>query len=518
MSAAEHQEIMQLVKRILPDGQGINKNELEYLTEKLKNITPSPSEGEKPKKAKKSKLVLKNAKGTIDQGPAEMAVREELFDKIKAVFKTHGAETIDTPVFELTDILTNKYGEDSKLIYNVAKPEGSDESLSLRYDLTVPFARFVAQNKIQNIKRYHIAKVYRRDQPYMTKGRYREFYQCDFDIAGSNYAPMFPDAECVKIATEIIDSLDIGKYTIKLNDRRILDGIFAACGCPDNLFRAACAEVDKLDKLPWTAPENEVSVRCGMLKKGLTEECADKIGRFVQKSGAQELVKELLADPVLSANKSATEGLKEMSVLLEYLEAWNIMDKVSFDLSLARGLDYYTGVIYEIVMTPSEEDIKTAEAGTTVGVGSVAAGGRYDGLVGSLVGGKGKSNVPCVGISFGVERLYTLLKRKKEASSIRTTATQVFVMSGQKNMLKHRAAILNDLWEAGIPAETSYKPNPKLLNDLQSCESRNIPWGIVFGEREIEEGIVLLRSITSREEEKVTRSDLVKVLKEKLAV
>lgn len=144
----------------------------------------------------------------------------------------------------------------------------------------------------------------------------------------------------------------------------------------------------------------------------------------------------------------------------------------------------------------------------------------------------GKSNVPCVGISFGVERLYTLLKRKKEASSIRTTATQVFVMSGQKNMLKHRAAILNDLWEAGIPAETSYKvrvtlvflflhifqPNPKLLNDLQSCESRNIPWGIVFGEREIEEGIVLLRSITSREEEKVTRSDLVKVLKEKLAV
>ena len=146
----------------------------------------------------------------------------------------------------------------------------------------------------------------------------------------------------------------------------------------------------------------------------------------------------------------------------------------------------------------------------------------------------GKSNVPCVGISFGVERLYTLLKRKKEASSIRTTATQVFVMSGQKNMLKHRAAILNDLWEAGIPAETSYKvqidaffcfftfilikPNPKLLNDLQSCESRNIPWGIVFGEREIEEGIVLLRSITSREEEKVARSDLVKVLKEKLAV
>ena len=239
-------------------------------------------------KKKSSKIPLKNPKGTRDYGPVEMAVREDLFNKLVGVFKKHGAETIDTPIFELKEILTNKYGEDSKLIYDI-KPFNDEaaakekEDLSLRYDLTVPFARYVAQNKIQNIKRYHIAKVYRRDQPYMSKGRYREFYQCDFDIAGANAAPMLPDAECVKIVDDILKRVDVGDYLVKINDRRILDGIFAACGCPDDKFRAACAEVDKLDKLEWDT--GDVNVKCGMLKKGLTEECADQIGQYVRLSG-----------------------------------------------------------------------------------------------------------------------------------------------------------------------------------------------------------------------------------------
>lgn len=149
-------------------------------------------------------------------------------------------------IFNLQEVLTGKYGEDSKLIYDL-KDQGG-EILSMRYDLTVPLARYLAMNKISSIKRYHIAKVYRRDNPAMTRGRYREFYQCDFDIAGT-YDPMLADAECVKIVAEVLDTLDIGDYVIKLNHRQLLDGMFEACGVPASSFRAICSAVDKLDKV-----------------------------------------------------------------------------------------------------------------------------------------------------------------------------------------------------------------------------------------------------------------------------
>jgi len=196
----------------------------------------------------------------------DMVIRDKIFSTITDVFKRHGAVTIDTlvvrsvqrttypnadttpsPVFELREILAGKYGEDSKLIYDL-KDQGG-EICSLRYDLTVPFARWLAMNNIQTIKRYHIAKVYRRDQPAMTKGRMREFYQCDFDIAGI-YDPMLPDAEIIRIVCEIFEGLGWqGKYTIKINHRKILDGIFAVCGVPADKTRAISSAVDKLDKV-----------------------------------------------------------------------------------------------------------------------------------------------------------------------------------------------------------------------------------------------------------------------------
>jgi len=474
-----------------------------------------PEDAKKKKKA--NKISLKNPKGTRDYGPVEMAVREDVFNKITKVFKKHGAETIDTPIFELKEILTEKYGEDAKLIYDI-KPFNDEagakdkEELSLRYDLTVPFARYVASNKIQNIKRYHIAKVYRRDQPYMSKGRYREFYQCDFDIAGANFAPMLPDAECLKIVHEILTQVDVGDFLIKVNDRRILDGIFAACGCPDDKFRAACAEVDKLDKLEWDT--GDTNVKCGMLAKGLTEECADAIGQYVRRFGNIELCDELLQDERLSANASAKAGLEDMKVLLNYLNMWDCTDKCRFDLSLARGLDYYTGPIYEAIILSNEQ---RSEAGTTVGVGSVAGGGRYDGLVGGLSGGKGKSNVPCVGVSIGIERLFSLMEKKIEAQKlkVKTSGTVVYVISGQKGQLENRVKILNELWKNNIPAETSYKPNPKLLTELQHCEQKCIPWAILFGSEELENGKLKLRNVETRDEEEISREDLASILSSK---
>lgn len=211
--------------------------------------------GEGGGKAKKVKYDLKTPKGTKDWEGTDMVIRDKIFSTITEVFKRHGAVTIDTPVFELKDILAGKYGEDSKLIYDLADQGG--EICSLRYDLTVPFARWLAMNSsVQAIKRYHIAKVYRRDQPAMTKGRMREFYQCDFDIAGT-YDPMLPDAEIIRVASEIFEGLGWeGKYTIKINHRKILDGIFEVCGVPEGKLRTISSAVDKLDKVCWDCRGN----------------------------------------------------------------------------------------------------------------------------------------------------------------------------------------------------------------------------------------------------------------------
>ncbi|XP_061442594.1 histidine--tRNA ligase, cytoplasmic [Rhineura floridana] len=449
----------------------------------------------------KHKFVLKTPKGTRDYSPKQMAIRERVFSIIIDCFKRHGAETIDTPVFELKETLTGKYGEDSKLIYDL-KDQGG-ELLSLRYDLTVPFARYLAMNKITNIKRYHIAKVYRRDNPAMTRGRYREFYQCDFDIAGQ-YDPMIPDAECLKIVHEILSALQIGEFCIKVNDRRILDGMFAACGVPDSKFRTACSSVDKLDKMTWEDVKSEM-----VGEKGLSPEVADHIGEYVRLNGGLSLIEQLLQDPKLLQNKLAREGLEEMKLLFEYLTLFGILDKVSFDLSLARGLDYYTGVICEAVLLQQQSN-QTEES---VGVGSIAGGGRYDGLVG-MFDPKGRK-VPCVGISIGIERIFSIVEQKVEASEekIRTTGTQVLVASAQKKLLEERLKLVSELWDSGIKAEVLYKKNPKLLNQLQYCEETGIPLVTILGEQELKDGVVKLRDVATREEVDICRGNLVEEIK-----
>uniref|UniRef100_A0A914PB99 Aminoacyl-transfer RNA synthetases class-II family profile domain-containing protein n=1 Tax=Panagrolaimus davidi TaxID=227884 RepID=A0A914PB99_9BILA len=182
-------------------------------------------------------LILKTPKGTRDYHPKQMVIREKVLGIITETFKRHGAQTIDTPVFELRDVLMGKYGEEGgKLVFDLADQGG--ELCSLRYDLTVPFARYLAQNNIKSIKRYHIAKVYRRDQPVMTKGRYREFYQCDFDIAGE-YDLMVPEAECLRIVDEIMNELDLGEFEIRINHRLLLEGMFSVCGIKDADFKTS---------------------------------------------------------------------------------------------------------------------------------------------------------------------------------------------------------------------------------------------------------------------------------------
>ncbi|KAL7029405.1 hypothetical protein ACKWTF_006230 [Chironomus riparius] len=430
-----------------------------------------------------------------------MSLRLSVLNKVIEVFKKHGADTIDTPVFELKEVLTGKYGEDSKLIYDL-KDQGG-EILSMRYDLTVPLARYIAMNKVSSIKRYHIAKVYRRDNPAMTKGRYREFYQCDFDIAGT-YDPMLPDAECVKVVSEILSSLNIGDFVVKLNHRKLLDGMFEACDVPQDKFRTICSAVDKLDKVSWADVKKEM-----IDEKGLDEKSADKIGEYVRLSGGEELVEKLLNDEKLKNVKSAVQGLEDMKLLLKYCNIFGIKNQVRFDLSLARGLDYYTGVIYEAVLLGDEKDRKKGEET----IGSVAGGGRYDNLVG-MFDTKGKQ-VPCVGVSIGVERVFAILESKNAASKtkIRSSEIQVYVASAHKGLQEKRLELLSKLWDGGIKAEHSYKSNPKLLVQLQYCEEQQIPFALVLGDSELERGIVKFRDVLTRKEQELPIDNLVEAIK-----
>ncbi|KAH7618937.1 putative Histidine--tRNA ligase, cytoplasmic [Nannochloris sp. 'desiccata'] len=438
----------------------------------------------------------KIAKGARDFYPDQMAIREVAFNKITSVFKRHGAVSIDTPVFELRETLTGKYGEDSKLIYDLADQGG--ELLSLRYDLTVPFARYVALNSIATIKRYHIAKVYRRDQPQMNRGRFREFFQCDFDIAGA-YSTMVPDAEVLKVLVEILDDLDLGEYEVKLNHRKLLDAMLDIAGVPPQKFRPICSAIDKLDKEPWEVVRAEMTE-----EKGLPGDVADRIGEFVILRGKpMELLNKLTAEAEgqathpLAIHPESAAALAELKILFEFLEGMDALGPIVFDLSLARGLDYYTGVIYEAVLLGGN-------------VGSIAAGGRYDKLVGMFSG----KEVPAVGVSIGIERVFAIMESQMRAEAaaangtIRETETQVLVASIGNGLQKKRMQLASKLWAAGVKAEFGFKPNPKMADQLGYALKAGIPYMVLFGEDEISKGVVKLKDLDAGTEEVVAESEL----------
>ncbi|ORX33248.1 hypothetical protein BD324DRAFT_640419, partial [Kockovaella imperatae] len=504
-------------------------------------------------------FVLKTPKGTIDHKPEAALLRKKIFNTLEGIFVKYGGSTIDTPVFELREILAGKYGEDSKLIYDLQDQGG--ELCSLRYDLTVPFARYLAMNGIQSMKRYHIAKVYRRDQPVMSKGRMREFYQCDFDIAGPS-DPMVPDAEILAIVCECLTALEIGEYTVKINHRKILDGIFELAGVPADKTRSISSAVDKLDKAPWSEVRKEMTE-----EKGLDGKVADKIGEYVGLKGpGYDLLEKLEKDEGLTGVKSAKEGLQDMRILFEYLEILGVYNKMSFDMSLARGLDYYTGIIYEAITegsappsvspipsvpptdsitsstskTPAKKPKSTKAQGaeedavdeTAVGVGSIAGGGRYDNLVGMFAqsAGSGKTDpVPCVGVSIGVERVYSILesKRRGKEEKLRGKETEVFVMNfGKEGLLKERMALAKTLRDNGIKAEYMFKVNAKDRAQLSLVDSEQIPFVAILAPKELAAGTVRIKAQLGKEAnksgdgdvkgEEVKMTDVVQYLKEKL--
>jgi histidyl-tRNA synthetase len=459
--------------------------ELQSVIEDL--ISPKNNERRKPK----------IPKGTRDMDPNQMTIRRMAINTISNIFRKHGAVEIDTPVFELRETLTGKYGENSKLIYDLQDQGG--EQLSLRYDLTVPFARYLATNSrgVTNMKRLQIAKVYRRDQPQPKKGRFREFYQCDYDVVGS-YGVMIPDAECIMIMDEIFTTLSIGKVVIKINHRRLLDAMVELSGAPRQKFKHICSSIDKLDKETWEDVRTEL-----ITEKGLTAEMADKLGIFVQYKGKPlELYERLVSENVFTGSKEGEAALKEMGILFKYLTEVKCTENVLFDLSLARGLDYYTGIIYEAVLDDPSS-----------GMGSIAGGGRYDELVGMF----SNKDLPAVGLSIGIERIFGLLERKYENSTtIRACETEVLVGSIGSGLATERFKLIKLLWDNEVKAEMLYNDNPKPQKQLQYALENYIPFVLWIGEEELKNNKVKVKCLYKKEEQEVDRDQLVAKLRELL--
>jgi histidyl-tRNA synthetase len=277
--------------------------------------------------------------------------------------------------------------------------------------------------------------------------------------------------------------------------------MFKACGVPQDKFRTICSAVDKMDKSSWE------SVRKEIIAKGVDEEAAEKIGEYVTRTIDGEILKELQEDALLMKTSSAAEGVEDLILLRQYCKFFGVLPKVKVDLSLARGLDYYTGVIFEANLLGASEEVTE--------FGSLCGGGRYDDLV-KRFDPKGQFDVPCVGFSIGLDRLFDIVDKKSKAGRVRTVETDVYVISGPKDLLTDRMSLCAELWDHGINAEMSYKGSVKLLTQFQHCEKEDIPFQVIVGEEEKKSESVKIRKTVNKEECIVKRREVVHHLKKKL--
>lgn len=452
-------------------------------------------------------------KGTRDFGPAEMAGRNYIFDTIRSVFKTYGYAPIETPSMENLSTLLGKYGEEGdKLLFRILnsgdsfsgidfsqyKEEGENmynsKALSLkvcekglRYDLTVPFARFVVQHQNEisfPFKRYQIQPVWRADRP--QKGRYREFYQCDVDVIGSK--SLLNELELVQIVDKVFGLFGIN-VLVKINNRKVLTGLAEICGFPDKVVDITVA-IDKIEKIGLEAVEAE------MKEKGLTDEAVAVIEPIlVLKGSASEkisVMRDLMGGKSASGIISETglKGLEELEYLFSLIDGAGISQEVEIDLSLARGLNYYTGAIFEV----KAKDFP---------IGSICGGGRYDNLTGIF----GLPDMSGVGISFGADRIYDVLKGldlfpKDVASSARI----LFANMGDAEM-RYVIPVAKALREAGIACEI-YPDASKLKKQFDYADKKGIRFLSITGESEIAEGKVNVKDLSSGEQRCFGKDDI----------
>ena len=427
-------------------------------------------------------------KGTRDFGPAEMVGRNYIFNIVKGVFRKYGYQCIETPSMENLSTLLGKYGEEGdKLLFRIQN-SGEKAALApekgLRYDLTVPFARFVVQHQNEisfPFKRYQIQPVWRADRP--QKGRYREFYQCDVDVIGSK--SMLNELELVQIVDDVFGQMGV-RVCIKINNRKILAGLAEVSGQPDKLVDITVA-IDKIDKIGLDAVKQE------LFEKGLTEQAVSVIEPVLTLSGStdEKLVK---MQELLAASETGRKGLEEVSTLFSLIAGAGISQPVELDLSLARGLNYYTGAIFEV-------------KALDFAIGSICGGGRYDDLTGIF----GLPNMSGVGISFGADRIYDVLAGldlfPKDAAA---AATVLFTNMGEREVA-YTIPVAAALRAAGIASEI-YPDNAKLKKQFEYADRKGIPYLAIVGDQEVSEGTVTLKNLATGEQRPVPKDALAAAL------
>lgn len=452
-------------------------------------------------------------KGTRDFSPVEMACRNYIFDTVKSIFKKYGYAPLETPAMENLTTLLGKYGDEGdKLLFKIlnsgeafagvdAEELSHSNALSLkvcekglRYDLTVPFARYVVQHQNEitfPFKRFQIQPVWRADRP--QKGRYREFYQCDVDVIGSQ--SQINELELVQIADEVFRKLDIN-VCIKINNRKVLQGLAEIIGHPDKLVDITVA-IDKIDKIGLQAVKEELSER-GIDSDGIAilEPILQMQGTNREKLAAIRTV--LSGSSTTSGCSTASEvglkGVDELEELFNYIESASIKQKVEIDLSLARGLNYYTGAIFEVKALDFQ-------------IGSICGGGRYDNLTGIF----GLPNISGVGISFGADRIYDVLKGLDKFPKDAIEGTKLLFSNMGSAETAYALPIAAQLRSQGISCEI-YPDNTKLKKQFDYATKKGIRYFAIIGEDEIKAGEVTLKDLTTGTQQRVPKEELSSLL------
>ena len=440
-------------------------------------------------------------KGTRDFSPEQMARRDFIFNTIKTVFKRYGYQPIETPAMENLSTLLGKYGDEGdKLLFRVLNsgdflssvnldnepltaeklsPQISEKGL--RYDLTVPFARFVVQYRNElsfPFKRYQIQPVWRADRP--QKGRYREFYQCDVDVIGSN--SLLNEAELVQVTNDIFDTLKI-KVIVKINNRKILAGIAEYIGRPEALIDITVA-IDKLDKIGIEQVNAELAA------KGIEADAIEKLQPVLFMEGNSREKLTALQD-IIGHTPTGSKGLEEMNLLFDYLEIMKLDNIAELDLTLARGLNYYTGAIFEV---------KALDAS----MGSICGGGRYDDLTGIF----GMPDVSGVGISFGADRIYDVMQTLNLFPENTTASTQVIFLNFGANEVLYCLPYAVELRQKGLSAEV-FPDDAKLKKQMKYADQKNIPLVVMAGETEVAEQKFTLKNMLSGEQFEIAADQLI---------
>ena len=438
-------------------------------------------------------------KGTRDFSPEEMMRRTHIFDTIKGVFRLFGYAPLETPSMENLSTLLGKYGDEGdKLLFKILNSGDygaklSDEELrqaskicekGLRYDLTVPFARYVVQHQNEIVfpfKRYQIQPVWRADRP--QKGRYREFYQCDVDVIGSK--SLLSEVELVDIVARVFSKLGIS-VTLKMNNRKILYGIAESIGHADKMMDITVA-IDKLDKIGLDNVKNELRER------GIDDEAINKLQPILELSGTNDEKLETLSN-VIGGSETGVLGIEEMRTIFAGVAKAGIALTPELDLSLARGLNYYTGAIFEVKANDYQ-------------IGSISGGGRYDDLTG-IFGMPGMSGV---GISFGADRIYDVMLGLNLFPEELACSTKVFFVNLGKAEEEAAMAIISQLRDNGIATEI-YPESAKMKKQMEYANRRGIPYVVIIGSNELERGVATVKNMRSGEQMEVSLNDIASVL------